>query len=155
MSSSTSLPSSEGPNADLTRKSVPLIMAPNPRTFMEISIDGSPIGRVIFELFADKVPRTAENFRCLCTGEAGVSAKSAVPLSYAGSLFHRVIREFIQGCTGLFEVVLTVCACCVGVLAEFMLQCGELASPFACFMLSRSEARPGLVRAFSGCGGSD
>ena len=60
---------------------------------MEISIDGAPIGRVIFELFADKVPRTAENFRVLSTGEAGVSAKSGIPLSYAGSLFHRVIRE--------------------------------------------------------------
>lgn len=69
-------------------------MAPNPRTFMEISIDGSPIGRVIFELFADKAPRTAENFRVLCTGEAGNSTKSGIPLSYAGSLFHRVIREY-------------------------------------------------------------
>ena len=35
------------------------------------TIGGQNAGRVVMELFADKVPHTAENFRCLCTGEKG------------------------------------------------------------------------------------
>ena len=44
------------------------------------------------ELFADSVPKTAENFRCLCTGEKGQSKASGNLLSYKGSGFHRVIK---------------------------------------------------------------
>ncbi|MFM7571780.1 MAG: peptidylprolyl isomerase, partial [Snowella sp.] len=42
----------------------------NPTVFFDITIDGKESGRIEFELFADVVPDTAENFRQLCTGEA-------------------------------------------------------------------------------------
>tara|TARA_B110000305_G_scaffold195711_1_gene220387 strand:+ start:103 stop:246 length:144 start_codon:yes stop_codon:yes gene_type:complete len=44
----------------------------NPHVFFDVTIGGQAAGRVIMELYADKVPATAENFRCLCTGEKGV-----------------------------------------------------------------------------------
>jgi peptidylprolyl isomerase len=64
----------------------------NPKVAMDVSIDGEPAGTIEFELFADVVPKTAENFRALCTGEKGDD------LAYAGSPFHRIIPGFmIQG----------------------------------------------------------
>ncbi len=66
----------------------------NPRVFFDITIGGRPTGRVVFELFADVVPRTAENFRALCTGEKGVG-RSGKALHYKGSKFHRVIQQFM------------------------------------------------------------
>ena len=66
--------------------------AENPKVAMDVSIGGEPAGTIEFELFADTVPKTAENFRALCTGEKGDD------LSYAGSPFHRIIPGFmIQG----------------------------------------------------------
>ncbi len=60
----------------------------NPIVFFELTLDGSKFGRVEFELFADTVPITAENFRALCTGEkAG--------LHFKGSAFHRIIPKFM------------------------------------------------------------
>lgn len=50
-----------------------------------------------FELFTDTTPKTAENFRALCTGEKG-EGKLGKPLHYKGSLFHRCISGFmLQG----------------------------------------------------------
>ncbi|KAL9252105.1 Peptidyl-prolyl cis-trans isomerase-like protein [Drosera capensis] len=66
----------------------------NPRVFFDISIGNAPAGRVVMELFADVVPRTAENFRALCTGEKGIG-RSGKPLHYKGSNFHRVIPGFM------------------------------------------------------------
>jgi peptidylprolyl isomerase len=67
---------------------------PNPRVFFDITIGDKPAGRITFELFADAVPKTAENFRALCTGEKG-TGKSGKPLHYKGSRFHRIIQQFM------------------------------------------------------------
>ncbi|KAI3889671.1 hypothetical protein MKX03_007693 [Papaver bracteatum] len=66
----------------------------NPKVFFDMTIGGNPAGRIVMELYADCVPRTAENFRALCTGEKGVG-KSGKPLHYKGSGFHRVIPGFM------------------------------------------------------------
>lgn len=67
----------------------------NPVVFFDISIGGIEMGRMKMELFADVVPRTAENFRQLCTGEY---RKDMVPQGYKGIAFHRIIKDFmIQG----------------------------------------------------------
>eukprot|EP01099_Mayorella_cantabrigiensis_P003418 TRINITY_DN2620_c0_g1_i1.p1 TRINITY_DN2620_c0_g1~~TRINITY_DN2620_c0_g1_i1.p1 ORF type:complete len:182 (+),score=56.13 TRINITY_DN2620_c0_g1_i1:47-547(+) len=60
-----------------------------PKVFFDITIAGVPSGRIVFELYADVVPKTAENFRALCTGEKGGD------LHYKGSKFHRIIPSFM------------------------------------------------------------
>eukprot|EP00746_Dinoflagellata_sp_MGD_P022968 gnl/MRDRNA2_/MRDRNA2_153791_c0_seq1.p1 gnl/MRDRNA2_/MRDRNA2_153791_c0~~gnl/MRDRNA2_/MRDRNA2_153791_c0_seq1.p1 ORF type:complete len:465 (+),score=95.34 gnl/MRDRNA2_/MRDRNA2_153791_c0_seq1:3-1397(+) len=67
----------------------------NPVVFFDIAIDLESIGRIYFELFEDVVPRTTENFRCLCTGEKGRSGESGKRLNYIGSVFHRIIPGFV------------------------------------------------------------
>ncbi len=66
----------------------------NPRVYFDIAIGGQPAGRVVMELFADACPKTAENFRALCTGEKGMGTQGK-PLHYKGSTFHRVIPDFM------------------------------------------------------------
>lgn len=68
---------------------------PNPIVFFDIAIGGQDMGRMKMELFADVVPKTAENFRQMCTGEF---RKDGIPIGYKGCTFHRIIKDFmIQG----------------------------------------------------------
>nr|ANA12002.1 cyclophilin [Panax ginseng] len=66
----------------------------NPKVFFDILIGKMKAGRVVMELFADVTPKTAENFRALCTGEKGIGV-SGKPLHYKGSTFHRIIPGFM------------------------------------------------------------
>ncbi|KAJ3248427.1 cytochrome P450 monooxygenase 7 [Chytriomyces hyalinus] len=67
----------------------------NPIVFFDITIGGQPVGRIKMELFADIVPKTAENFRQLCTGEY---KRNGVPQGYKNCTFHRIIKDFmVQG----------------------------------------------------------
>lgn len=60
----------------------------NPQVYFDVSVGKQEIGRIIMMLRADVVPRTAENFRALCTHEKG--------FGYQGSTFHRIIPDFVS-----------------------------------------------------------
>jgi len=68
----------------------------HPQVYMDIEVgdepgnEGNEKGRVVFELFQKKTPKTAENFRALCSGEKGAD------LHYKGNIFHRIISGFMM-----------------------------------------------------------
>jgi hypothetical protein len=67
-----------------------------PKVFFDVSIGEAPAGRIEMVLRNDICPKTAENFRALCTGEKGVG-KSGKPLHFKGSIFHRFIMKIYPG----------------------------------------------------------
>ncbi|KAG0593661.1 hypothetical protein M758_UG008200 [Ceratodon purpureus] len=68
---------------------------PNPRVYFDISIGGDFMGKIVMELYADVVPKTAENFRALCTGEKGLGRNTKKPLHFKHTIFHRIIPGFM------------------------------------------------------------
>lgn len=69
-------------------------LAALPTVFMDFTIAGVPAGRIELQLNKTTVPRTAENFRCLCTGEKG--------FGYRGSVIHSVVPGY-RICGGDFQ----------------------------------------------------
>mgnify|MGYP000968831345 CR=1 FL=1 len=59
----------------------------NPKVYFDIEIAGKPKGKIIFELYAKIVPKSAENFRALCTHEKG--------FGYRGSIFFAIYPNFM------------------------------------------------------------
>ena len=64
------------------------------KVYFDITIDGEEAGRIVFGLFGNTTPKTAENFAQLTTGEAGIG-NSGKPLHFKGSSFHRIINGFM------------------------------------------------------------
>ncbi|OMH80590.1 Peptidyl-prolyl cis-trans isomerase D [Zancudomyces culisetae] len=76
---------------------VEMLNPKNPRVFLDITVGGEFVGRILIELYSDKVPKTCDNFKTLCVGNE-VSKVSGRQLSFKDSSFHRVIKKFmIQG----------------------------------------------------------
>lgn len=76
------------PNSGIKRK----------RCFFDISISNKDVGRIVFELYNDLVSKTVDNFVALCDAQIKKGPISGCEMSYAGTIFHRVIKGFmIQG----------------------------------------------------------
>ena len=64
------------------------------KVFFDMNKNGQPVGRLVFGLFGNTVPKTAKNFAMLADGSAGMGV-SGKPLHFKGSKFHRIIRDFM------------------------------------------------------------
>lgn len=76
---------------------IPNAKGDNPHVFFDIKQGDEDLGRIVMQIYKDITPKTAENFRSLCTGEKG-NCSTGQPLHYKGCTFHRVIKNFmLQG----------------------------------------------------------
>ena len=64
--------------------------------FLDFTLGDTPLGRLVIELFNDIVPKTAENFRALCTGEKGKIGlgMGSKNLCYRNTAVHRIVKGF-------------------------------------------------------------
>ena len=67
------------------------VLIPNPRVYLDVAVGNRAVGRMTFEVFADSLPHTAENFRALCTGETGLGYWLR-PRWFKNTHFHRIIK---------------------------------------------------------------
>lgn len=82
--------------SEVPAKKTPAAPAAAPvRCFFDVQLGGLPSGRIVFELYTSTTPRTCENFRALCTGERGAGRTTGKPLHYKGTIFHRVVKDFM------------------------------------------------------------
>lgn len=65
------------------------------RCFFDVSLGSLLAGRIVFELYSDITPKSAENFRALCTGERGLGKTTEKLLHYKNVIFHRVVKDFM------------------------------------------------------------
>merc|ERR1712070_734308 len=76
---------------------IPNAKGDNPHVFFDMKQGDDDLGRIVMQIYQDVTPKTAENFRALCTGEKG-DGNQGKPLHYKGCTFHRCIKDFmIQG----------------------------------------------------------
>eukprot|EP00826_Nyctotherus_ovalis_P051284 TRINITY_DN63_c1_g1_i1.p1 TRINITY_DN63_c1_g1~~TRINITY_DN63_c1_g1_i1.p1 ORF type:complete len:233 (+),score=50.61 TRINITY_DN63_c1_g1_i1:66-764(+) len=66
------------------------------KVYLNLEMEKKALGQVVIKLYPQYAPKTCENFRLLCTGEAGYSKKTGKLLSYKGSIFHRIIPGFMM-----------------------------------------------------------
>ncbi|CAI9786333.1 unnamed protein product [Fraxinus pennsylvanica] len=71
-------------------------MGGRPKCYLDITIGGELEGRMVVELYNDVVPKTAENFRALCTGEKGIGPNTGVPLHYKKQDYKMALRKYLK-----------------------------------------------------------
>lgn len=70
----------------------------NDFVYMDFNYEDKPVGRIVFELFKNTLPKTSENFRLLCSGEKGRSEETATKLHYKNTIINRIVEQgWIQG----------------------------------------------------------
>nr|XP_058956563.1 probable inactive peptidyl-prolyl cis-trans isomerase-like 6 [Pocillopora verrucosa] len=68
--------------------------------YLDIAVGHQKIGRLLIELFSERLPRTCDNFRELCVGSQTESVRHDPPLKlwYKNSILHRIVPNgWIQG----------------------------------------------------------